>query len=148
MDRLVEDQKLIDECIEAKEFYKNAKSIKLQGGQTFEIPQKHRFHYDNQTNAVYLVHNENSKNGSKGVILLNSEIYQAEIVEYKDQLNTPKHYDNTKGTLYKVSDERGWNSYLFDIVKRLERADKKGEFKQDLEKSINVIKLWLNEREL
>ena len=63
----------------------------------------------------------------------------------EDQLNTPKHYDNTKGTLYKVAEERGWNSYLFDIVKRLERADKKGEFKQDLEKSINVIKLWLNE---
>ncbi len=63
----------------------------------------------------------------------------------EDQLNTPKHYDNTKCTLYKVADERGWNSYLFDIVKRLERADKKGEFKQDLEKSINVIKLWLNE---
>ena len=66
----------------------------------------------------------------------------------EDQLNTPKHYDNTKGTLYKVAQERGWNSYLFDIVKRLERADKKGEFKQDLEKSINVIKLWLNESKI
>ena len=63
----------------------------------------------------------------------------------EDQLNTPKHYDNTKGTLYKVAQERGWNTYLFDIVKRLERAEKKGEFNQDLEKSINVIKLWLNE---
>jgi hypothetical protein len=29
----------------------------------------------------------------------------------------------------------------------LERAEKKGEFKTDLEKSINVIKLWLNESE-
>ncbi len=61
-------------------------------------------------------------------------------------LNTPKHYDNTNGTLYKIADQRGWNSYLFDIVKRLERAEKKGEFEQDLEKSINVIKLWQNER--
>jgi len=66
-------------------------------------------------------------------------------MEKTQDLNTPKHYDNTKGTLYKVATERGWNSYLFDIVKRLERAEKKGEFKQDLEKSINVIKLWLNE---
>lgn len=65
--------------------------------------------------------------------------------EIENQLNTPNHYDNTKGTLYKVATERGWNSYLFDIVKRLERAEKKGEFKQDLEKSINVIKLWQNE---
>jgi len=62
-------------------------------------------------------------------------------------METPKHYDNTKGTLYKVAEERGWNSYLFDIVKRLERAEKKGEFESDLNKSINVIKLWLDERE-
>lgn len=62
-------------------------------------------------------------------------------------LETPKHYDNSKGTLYKVATERGWNPYLFDIVKRLERSEKKGEFKTDLEKSINVIKLWLQEYE-
>jgi hypothetical protein len=78
----------------------------------------------------------------------------AEIISYKDepignaeQLQTPNHYDNSKGTLYKVATERNWNPYLFDIVKRLERAEKKGEFKTDLEKSINVIKLWLNESE-
>lgn len=64
-----------------------------------------------------------------------------------ETIETPKHYDNSKGTLYKVATERGWNSYLFDIVKRLERAEKKGEFKTDLEKSINVIKLWLQENE-
>lgn len=67
-------------------------------------------------------------------------------IEKTQDLNTPKHYDNTNGTLYKIADQRGWNSYLFDIVKRLERAEKKGEFTQDLEKSINVIKLWQNER--
>ena len=128
-----------------KEFYKNAKSIKLQGGQTFEIPQKHRYFKDTDENCIFLIHNENERNGSKGFVLLKSESYQSEILEYKEELNTPKHYDNTKGTLYKVAQERGWNTYLFDIVKRLERAEKKGEFNQDLEKSINVIKLWLNE---
>ena len=56
-----------------KEIYKNAKVISLQGGQRFEIPTKHRFHYDNESNAVYLVHNENSRNGSKGYVLLKSE---------------------------------------------------------------------------
>ena len=61
-------------------------------------------------------------------------------------LDTPKHYDNSKGTLYKIAQERGWNPYLFDIVKRLERAEKKGEFDTDLDKSINVIKLWKSER--
>jgi hypothetical protein len=62
-------------------------------------------------------------------------------------MEAPKHYDNSKGTLYKVAQERGWNPYLFDIVKRLERAEKKGEFKTDLEKSILVINLWLEENE-
>jgi len=62
------------------------------------------------------------------------------------EINTPSHYDNSKGTLYKVAKERGWNAYLFDIVKRLERAEKKGEFKSDLDKSISVIQLWKNEQ--
>ena len=63
-----------------------------------------------------------------------------------EELETPKHYDNSKGTLYKVAEERGWNSYLFDIVKRLERANKKGEFESDLKKSKLVIDLWLKEK--
>lgn len=81
----------------------------------------------------------------------------AEIISYKEEpidggscinyFETPKHYDNSKGTLYKVATERGWNPYLFDIVKRIERSEKKGEFKTDLEKSINVIKLWLQEND-
>ena len=66
--------------------------------------------------------------------------------EVKDpEIVTPKHYNNDNGTLYKVANERGWNSYIFDVIKRLERAEKKGEFKQDLEKSIAVIQLWQKE---
>jgi hypothetical protein len=57
----------------------------------------------------------------------------------------PKHYNNDNGSLYKVAKERGWNPYLFDIVKRLERSEKKGEFKTDLIKSKFVIDLWLKE---
>ena len=60
-------------------------------------------------------------------------------------MNTPKHYDNTEGSLYKIALLRGWNPYLFDIIKRLERSQKKGEFIQDLEKSKTVIDLWLKE---
>ncbi|QHB38647.1 hypothetical protein HWC92_gp32 [Flavobacterium phage vB_FspS_morran9-1] len=106
---------------------------------------------------------ETYKYTQRRVLLYESITNQyAEIISYKDEtetfkgflniakdfkIETPKHYDNSKGTLYKVATERGWNSYLFDIVKRLERAEKKGEFKTDLEKSINVIKLWLKENE-
>jgi hypothetical protein len=63
-----------------------------------------------------------------------------------EEYKVPKHYDNTNGSLYKVANERGWNSYLFDIVKRLERANKKGEFETDLQKSKLVIDLWLQEQ--
>lgn len=57
----------------------------------------------------------------------------------------PRYYNNDNGSLYKIAKDRGWNPYLFDIVKRLERAEKKGEFRQDLEKTIFVVKLWLKE---
>lgn len=86
--------------------------------------------------------NSHIRNDDQEVIKM-SEI-EEEVIQ-AEQLNTPKHYDNSKGTLYKVAKERGWNPYLFDIVKRLERAEKKGEFDSDLDKSINVIKLWKEE---
>lgn len=78
-------------------------------------------------------------------VILKTSFHTVDIVEYKDDLNTPNYYDNTNGSLYKVAQQRGWNSYLFDIVKRLERAEKKGEFDKDLEKTINLIKLYRNE---
>ena len=68
-----------------------------------------------------------------------------EIIVKDAEIVTPNHYNNENGTLYKVANQRNWNPYLFDIVKRLERADKKGEFESDLNKSIAVIQLWLKE---
>ena len=65
--------------------------------------------------------------------------------KFLNEIATPKHYNNENGTLYSIAEQRGWNTYLFDIVKRLERAEKKGEFNQDLEKSIAVIQLWKKE---
>lgn len=81
----------------------------------------------------------------KNINLTMYNLIKRKMTYLDETIETPKHYDNSKGTLYKVATERGWNSYIFDIVKRLERAEKKGEFKTDLEKSINVIKLWLKE---
>lgn len=64
----------------------------------------------------------------------------------ESEIKTPEHYDNSKGTLYKVSEERKWNSYVFDAVKRLERAEKKGEFDSDIDKTINLLLLYKKER--
>lgn len=63
----------------------------------------------------------------------------------EEVFNPQPHYDNSKGSLYKVGTERGWNPYLFDVVKRLERGGKKDPLKQEIEKSIDVLKIWLNE---
>lgn len=66
--------------------------------------------------------------------------------ELDNQVFNPQpHYDNSKGSLYKVATERNWNAYLFDVVKRLERGGKKDPLKQEIEKSIDVLKIWLSE---
>lgn len=58
---------------------------------------------------------------------------------------SPPHYDNTHGSLYLISKQRGWNAYQFDIIKRIDRALKKGQFREDLEKTKFLIDLWLKE---
>lgn len=62
-------------------------------------------------------------------------------------METPEYYDNSKGSLYKIAEQRGWNSYVFDVVKRLDRGGKKDPLKQEIEKSIAVLNLWLTELE-
>ena len=131
---------------EVKEYFKNANEVNcLYLKESYLISNKTIF----QSYTGFWISISETRNIK--VYDFDTEKY-AEIISYKDEgvnegVNTPKHYDNSKGTLYKVATERNWNPYLFDIVKRLERAEKKGEFKTDLEKSINVIKLWLNESE-
>lgn len=60
------------------------------------------------------------------------------------EIKTPNHYENKNGSLYKIAKQRGWNSYQFDAIKRIDRVNKKGEFKEDIEKTIVVLKLMLN----
>ena len=60
-------------------------------------------------------------------------------------MEAPKYYNNENGTLYKLAEERHWPSYLFDIVKRLNRNGKKDDMKLEIEKSILVFRLWLED---
>lgn len=64
-----------------------------------------------------------------------------------EEIKTPSYYDNKKGSLYKIAEQRGWNAYVFDVVKRLDRGGKKDPLKQEIEKSIAVLQLWLKELE-
>ena len=60
-------------------------------------------------------------------------------------MQKPKYYNNDNGSLYKVGDTRGWNSWEQDIIKRIERCRNKGEFLKDLNKSKFLIDLYIKE---
>jgi len=97
-----------------------------EGYHIITIDEFKKFYPDNESNVII------GKNGQDSIA--SSSI-----------LNTQPHYDNTHGSLYKIAEQRGWNSYQFDIVKRIDRALKKGHFKEDLQKTKDLIDLWLRE---
>ena len=67
-------------------------------------------------------------------------------VEVKDyEIVTPKHYNNDKGSIYLFSKNNELNAWEFDAIKRIVRCRKKGNFKEDIEKTINVLRLYLKE---
>lgn len=57
----------------------------------------------------------------------------------------PMHYDNSKGSLYQFCEQQKLNTYEFDIIKRVMRCRKKGNFIEDLEKTKFLIDLYLTE---
>tara|TARA_B100000963_G_C22283865_1_gene518358 strand:- start:248 stop:475 length:228 start_codon:yes stop_codon:yes gene_type:complete len=61
-----------------------------------------------------------------------------------ESINTQYHYTG-KSSLYKFSEEWNLNSYEFDIIKRIVRCRKKGQFKEDLTKTIDLINIYLTE---
>ena len=52
---------------------------------------------------------------------------------------TPIHYNNKNGSLYLFSEQHGLNAWEFDIIKRIVRCRKKGNFIEDLERAVNLI---------
>lgn len=63
----------------------------------------------------------------------------------KKEATTPSHYDNSNGSLYLFAEQHNLNAWEFDIIKRIVRCRKKGNFIEDLHKTIEVIKLYENE---
>jgi hypothetical protein len=57
------------------------------------------------------------------------------------------HYNNENGSLYLFANQHELNAYEFDAIKRIVRCRKKGQFRDDLEKTIRVIELYLKETE-
>jgi hypothetical protein len=55
------------------------------------------------------------------------------------------HYDNSNGSLYLIGHKLGLNSWEQDLIKRIVRCRKKGQFIEDLEKTKRVIDLYIAE---
>jgi hypothetical protein len=56
------------------------------------------------------------------------------------------HYNNDNGSLYLFAQHHELNAYEFDILKRVVRCRKKGQFISDLEKTKRVIDLYIKEQ--
>lgn len=57
-----------------------------------------------------------------------------------------KHYDNKNGSLYKFCNEQDLNAYEFDILKHLVRCRRKKEWISDIDKCIDILKLYKDEQ--
>ena len=60
-------------------------------------------------------------------------------------VHTQSHYKG-KDSLYKFAEEWDLNAYEFDIIKRIVRCRHKGSFQQDLEKTKDLIDIYLKEK--
>jgi hypothetical protein len=60
----------------------------------------------------------------------------------------PTYYDNSKGSIYQFCDNQNLNAWEFDIIKRVVRCRKKGNFIEDLEKTKVLIDLYIKEFEI
>lgn len=79
--------------------------------------------------------------------LLLQRINDTSQVESKTVLKSPVHYDNSKGSIYKFCNDQGLNSWEMDIIKRIVRCRKKGNFKEDLDKTRFLLDLYEREYE-
>jgi len=62
------------------------------------------------------------------------------------KLQEDKHYDNSNGSLYLFAENHGLNAWEFEVIKRIVRCRKKGEFISDIEKTIRVLNIYLDEQ--
>jgi hypothetical protein len=56
------------------------------------------------------------------------------------------HYNNDSGSLYLFAEQHGLNAWEFEVIKRIVRCRKKGEFISDIEKTKRVLDLYLQEQ--
>jgi len=110
----------------------------------------------------FVKHHEGFKHDNHNSGLVIGEIYEVEDIgvdgtpyinngccTFDDEIEliieTDKHYNNEIGSLYLFAQQHDLNAWEFDIIKRITRCRKKGQFTEDLEKTKRVIDLYLKE---
>jgi len=63
------------------------------------------------------------------------------------EYEAPKHYDNKNKSLYQFAEQHKLNAWEFDCIKRTIRSRKKGNFIEDINKTIHVLELYKKEYE-
>jgi hypothetical protein len=129
---------------EVKEYFKNAKEVKCANSNDtgfVEFDKIEKTYISGELDSY--IQNPCKENW----IVLWIDNKYAKIISYKEEIETPKHYDNSKGSIYQFCENQNLNSYEFDIIKRVVRSRKKGNFKEDLEKTKFLIDLYLKEYE-
>jgi len=109
-----------------------------------------RYHYIEQINRSVLKKYRGCGSGTilefENLFSENSKPLEVLFEIEKEQLQTPNHYDNSKGSLYQFCENQNLNSYEFEVIKRVVRCRKKGEFISDIEKTIKVLQIYLQEQ--
>ena len=108
---------------------------------------------ESKTTSLIIQVSEMDEHIIKGKVLVSDDYHKVGKIDYWStksfNISTndkkPSHYDNSKGSLYQFAEQQNLNSYEFDIIKRIIRCRKKGNFKEDLEKTKFLIDLYLNE---
>lgn len=57
----------------------------------------------------------------------------------------PEYYNNDKGSLYKFCNDQELNPWESDAIKRIMRCRKKGNFIEDIDKTIFLLELYKKE---
>ena len=86
---------------------------------------------------------EEAKRRAKNLMMLKDGYIRREKV--KPATKKDAHYDNSNGSLYLFAEQHKLNAWEFDIIKRVVRCRQKGQFKEDLEKTVRVLELYAKE---
>lgn len=119
--------------------------IKYRGGKNDFWSSCDAFEVDEMYKISYVDKYQVMVNGEGGKYVYTLE----ELSKFFEVIDVEKdqHYNNTNGSLYLFAEQHELNAYEFDVIKRIVRCRKKGQFRDDLEKTIRVIELYLKETE-